>query len=175
MSMTTTALEVRLREAEQRAQEAENLISAAAVLHEAGIPPESPEAHSLFHELVQLPDEQAMRQALREATSAPTDGKDYTPEARELLAKKGLALPDGSFPIKDEGDLKNAIRAIGRAKDPAAAKAHIIKRAKALGATNCCQKTGRARHGNLILRSRSSSRRSASPRSTVGPGACARP
>ena len=154
MSMTTTALEVRLREAEQRAQEAENLISAAAVLHEAGIPPVSPEAHSLFHELVQLPVEQAMRQALREATSAPTDGKDYTPEARELLAKKGLALPDGSFPIKDEGDLKNAIRAIGRAKDPAAAKAHIIKRAKALGATNCCQKTGRARHGNLILRSR---------------------
>jgi hypothetical protein len=134
--MTTAALEVRLREAERRAQEAENVLSAAAVLHEAGIPPESAEAHTLFHELVQLPDEQAMRQALREAASAPTDGRDYTTEARELLAKEGKALPDGSYPIKDEGDLRNAIRAIGRAKDPAAAKAHIVKRAKALDATN---------------------------------------
>jgi hypothetical protein len=131
----TAVLEARLREAEQRAQEAENLISAAGALHEAGIPPDSPEAHSLFHELVQLPDEQAMRQALREAASAPTDGRDYTTEARELLAKEGKALPDGSYPIKDEGDLRNAIRAIGRAKDPAAAKAHIVKRAKALDAT----------------------------------------
>jgi hypothetical protein len=129
-------LEARLREAEQRAQEAENLISAATVLHEAGIRPESPEAHTLFHELVQLPDERAMRQALREAASAPTEGRDYTSAARELLAKEGKALPDGSYPIKDERDLKNAIQAIGRAKDPAAAKAHIVKRAKALGATD---------------------------------------
>jgi hypothetical protein len=77
-----------------------------------------------------------MRQALREAASAPTDGKTFTPEARELLAKEGKALPDGSYPIRDEGDLKNAIQAIGRAKDPAATKAHIIKRAKALGAAH---------------------------------------
>jgi hypothetical protein len=43
-------------------------------------------------------------------------------------------MPDGSFPIKTVADLKNAVRAVGRAKDPASAKRHIIKRAKALGA-----------------------------------------
>jgi hypothetical protein len=42
-------------------------------------------------------------------------------------------MPDGSFPIADEEDLHNAIQAIGRAKDPEAAKAHIKKRARALG------------------------------------------
>ena len=42
-------------------------------------------------------------------------------------------MPDGSFPIRNEQDLKDAIKAHGRAKDQASAKAHIIKRAKALG------------------------------------------
>jgi len=42
-------------------------------------------------------------------------------------------MPDGSFPIKTVKDLKNAIQAFGRAKDPAKAKAHIKARAKALG------------------------------------------
>jgi hypothetical protein len=44
-----------------------------------------------------------------------------------------MALPDGSYPIKTEGDLKNAIQAFGRAKDKEAAKRHIMKRARALG------------------------------------------
>ena len=56
-------------------------------------------------------------------------------KTRHALAKKGLALPDGSFPIRNTDDLENAIHDVGRAKDPAAAKKHIIKRAKALGAT----------------------------------------
>lgn len=54
-------------------------------------------------------------------------------EKREKAAASGNALPDGSFPINNVEDLKNAIQAFGRAKDKAAAKAHIIKRAKALG------------------------------------------
>jgi hypothetical protein len=131
--------EQRAQDAELRAQEAENLISATVVLSEAGFTADDaddPECSRLFHEIVQLPDEQAMRRHLREAASAPTDGKTYTADTRELLAKEGKALPDGSYRIKDEGDLKNAIQAIGRAKDPAAAKAHIIKRAKALSATH---------------------------------------
>lgn len=49
------------------------------------------------------------------------------------MADRGLALPDGSYPIKDEADLKNAIQSYGRAKDKERAKAHIIKRARALG------------------------------------------
>lgn len=57
-------------------------------------------------------------------------------EERSSLASAGKALPDGSFPIANESDLRNAIQAFGRAKDKSAAKAHIIKRAKALGKTS---------------------------------------
>jgi phage I-like protein len=58
---------------------------------------------------------------------------DFTKEQREKLASEGKAMPDGGYPIRDEADLKNAIAAIGRASNPAAAKAHIKKRAAALG------------------------------------------
>ena len=60
----------------------------------------------------------------------------FTAEQREELAEKGLALPDGSYPIENKQDLRNAIQAFGRAKNPGAVKKHIIKRAKALGATD---------------------------------------
>lgn len=58
----------------------------------------------------------------------------YSEESRTEMAKKGTAMPDGSYPIKDVSDLRNAIQAYGRAKDKNATKAHIIKRAMALGA-----------------------------------------
>lgn len=60
----------------------------------------------------------------------------YIPEAaREKAAEKGQALPDGSFPIRNIKDLKNAVQAYGRAKasKKAAVRKHIMKRAKALG------------------------------------------
>ncbi len=57
----------------------------------------------------------------------------YSREQREEMAENGEALEDGSFPIADEADLKNAIQAFGRAGDKAAAKAHIMKRAEELG------------------------------------------
>jgi len=57
----------------------------------------------------------------------------YSEEDRAKMTEGGEALPDGSYPIKDEEDLKNAIQAFGRAKDKEAAKAHIMKRAKDLG------------------------------------------
>ena len=60
----------------------------------------------------------------------------YIPEkVREKAAEKGQALPDGSFPIRNIKDLKNAVHAYGRAKasKKAAVRKHIIKRAKALG------------------------------------------
>jgi hypothetical protein len=60
---------------------------------------------------------------------------------RAALAGSGNALPGGSFPIKNVADLKNAIQSIGRAKDKAAAKALIIRRAKELGATELLPKT----------------------------------
>lgn len=59
--------------------------------------------------------------------------RKFSDTEREKLAKEGKALPDGSFPINSTRDLKNAIKAHGRAKDPDEAKAHIIKRAKDMG------------------------------------------
>jgi hypothetical protein len=59
--------------------------------------------------------------------------REFSTAERQKLAKSGAAMSHGGFPIKNESDLRNAIRAIGRAKNPAAAKAHIKKRARALG------------------------------------------
>lgn len=58
---------------------------------------------------------------------------NFSAKQRKSFAAKGQALPDGSFPVRNADDLKDAIRLIGHAKNPAAAKAHIIKRARALG------------------------------------------
>lgn len=62
--------------------------------------------------------------------------RDFDTSSRKKAAAAGQALPDGSFPIITAEDLSNAIQAFGRAKDKAAAKAHIIKRARALGKTS---------------------------------------
>ena len=62
--------------------------------------------------------------------------RKFSKEQRMELADKGMALPDGSFPIENEQDLKNAIRAYGRAKDKDRAKAWVIKRAKEMGKVN---------------------------------------
>lgn len=60
--------------------------------------------------------------------------KDFTPDERKMAAMTGHAMKDGSFPINNVDDLKNAVTAHGRAKDPEKAKAHIKTRARALGA-----------------------------------------
>ena len=60
---------------------------------------------------------------------------DFTAAQRKSEAKSGVALPDGSFPIRNAQDLANARQAIGRAnpsKRPAV-RAHIAARAKDLG------------------------------------------
>lgn len=53
-------------------------------------------------------------------------------EKRQKLAKEGKALPDGSFPISNVEDVKNAVQAYGRAKPGkrAAVRRHIQKMAK---------------------------------------------
>lgn len=58
--------------------------------------------------------------------------RDVSQDERDRRADDGTAMDDGSYPIANCSDLKNAIQAIGRAKDPAATKAHIRKRASAL-------------------------------------------
>lgn len=63
-------------------------------------------------------------------------GGEWSKDARKKAVKKGEAYGEGSFPIRDKADLKRAIQAFGRAKDKAKAKAHIIRRARALGAVS---------------------------------------
>lgn len=77
-----------------------------------------------------LEDEMKTQEQLTAAT--------FTAKEREKDAAKGFAMPDGSFPIENRGQLADAIRSLGRAKpeDRAKVKAHIVKRAKALGATD---------------------------------------
>ena len=60
--------------------------------------------------------------------------REFSTAARERMAGAGTAMPDGSFPIANRADLMNAIRSVGRAKDYGAARAHIIRRARALNA-----------------------------------------
>ena len=59
--------------------------------------------------------------------------KEFDTAERDKLSKTGAAMSDGSFPVTDEKDVKNAVRDWGRAGSKADVKAHIIKRAKALG------------------------------------------
>lgn len=60
--------------------------------------------------------------------------RDYSADERKSMAKKGHAMPDGSYPIADAEDLDNAIHAVGRGNaDHDAIRRHIIKRAAALG------------------------------------------
>jgi len=53
---------------------------------------------------------------------------------RKKLTARGEAMKDGSFPIRDVEDLRNAIQSVGRAKDYDAAKRWIMKRARELDA-----------------------------------------
>jgi hypothetical protein len=56
-------------------------------------------------------------------------------KTRGKLAEQGKALPDGSYPIRNVSDLKNAIHSYGRSKESEreTVKNHIIKRARELG------------------------------------------
>jgi ATP-dependent Clp endopeptidase proteolytic subunit ClpP len=58
----------------------------------------------------------------------------YNTDDRKRMAGNGQAMGDGSYPIADAEDLDNAIHAVGRGgADHDKIRAHIIKRAKALG------------------------------------------
>ena len=61
---------------------------------------------------------------------------EFTKEERKKLAKEGLALPDGSFPIRNKQDLRDAIAAIGLGRNYQKTKKWIIKRARELDAVD---------------------------------------
>jgi hypothetical protein len=76
--------------------------------------------------------------------------RDFSQAERDKAADSGAAMPDGSFPIKSVADLHNAIRLAGNAKDPAAARAHIKSRAKALGAEDQIPDTWKLTDSTLV-------------------------
>lgn len=58
----------------------------------------------------------------------------YSAADRKAMAGNGQAMKDGSYPIKDEADLDNAIHAVGHGgADHDAIRRHVITRAKSMG------------------------------------------
>lgn len=80
-----------------------------------------------------IPEEKIMEKKM---DAFELEKKDFNAKQRRQMAGRGQAMPDGSYPIGNEQDLKNAIQAFGRAKNPSAVKRHIITRARALGLTD---------------------------------------
>lgn len=77
-----------------------------------------------------------LKMILKNKVDDSSNKTKFTEEERKKLAKEGLALPDGSFPIRNKQDLKDAIKAIGLSRDYDTAKKWIIKRARALNAVD---------------------------------------
>jgi HK97 family phage prohead protease len=69
--------------------------------------------------------------AKKRAKKVPTDTDRTSVSTKDR--KSRMTMEDGSFPIGNTNDLKNAIQAHGRAKDKDAAKRHIMNCAKKLG------------------------------------------
>lgn len=74
----------------------------------------------------------------------------FSTKERENLAKKGEALPDGSFPIRNTQDLKDAIKSVGRAKNPERAKRWIKRRARELGKEDLLPDTWKAEDYEIL-------------------------
>ena len=70
------------------------------------------------------------------AANEDIEKKAYTDAERKDMVSDGRAMSDGSYPIANKQDLENAIKAVGRAKDKVAARAHIERRARELGMTD---------------------------------------
>ena len=62
------------------------------------------------------------------------DKGEFSAGEREKDAEEGVAMPDGSYPIRSAKDVENAVRDYYRSGKKADVKAHIIARAKAIGA-----------------------------------------
>ena len=83
----------------------------------------------LGYETLQEPDIQEI-----EAEAAEIALKNaYSQSVRNELAKAGIAMPDGSFPILVHNDLMNSVQASKRAVNQKDVREHIIIRAKTIG------------------------------------------
>ena len=94
--------------------------------------------------------------------------REFSAEEREKDAEAGVAMPDGSYPIKSAGDVENAARDYNRSGQKPDVKAHIIARAKAIGAENALPDDWTKRAINpsprSLRRARRTMRRRRSPR-----------
>ena len=66
--------------------------------------------------------------------SRPDDSDDDRDAELAADAETGVALPDGSYPIRTAKDVENAVKDFSRFGQKADVKAHIIRRARAIGA-----------------------------------------
>lgn len=73
------------------------------------------------------------REDVPEPSNEIPEFREISDEERDRLVDEGKALPGGSYPIANVEDLRNAIQAIGRAKEPEKVRRHIKKRARELG------------------------------------------
>lgn len=84
---------------------------------------------------------EAVENEMDEAWSEDGLVKYVSAAARRKYAKTGVAMPNGDFPIPDEGHLRSAIGRLGNYKgNKEKAKRHIIRRARALGLTHLLPK-----------------------------------
>ncbi|MDE1828474.1 MAG: hypothetical protein KGH65_04920 [Candidatus Micrarchaeota archaeon] len=86
------------------------------------------------------------------AVEPQIEKREFSDKERSRLADKGHAMPDGSYPIETVGDLKNAIQSFGRAKNPAAVKRHIKKRARELGRADLIPENWKSALADTVVR-----------------------
>lgn len=73
----------------------------------------------------------------------PEVARSFSAEKIRQMVKKGWAMADGRYPIENVGDLRNAIRLRNNGKgDKSKIRAHIVKRGRALGATDLLKQAG---------------------------------
>lgn len=123
----------------------DELLKAEEVLFEKGDCPEDDGVdYTVDEPEEEIDDVEKAEEVLFDEDDTDIFKADFSEKERKKLAKKKEAMPDGSFPIRNTSDLKNAIQAVGRAKDPDKAKAWIKKRAKALGKEDLLPDTWKA-------------------------------
>lgn len=123
----------------------DELLKAEEVLFEKGECPEDDGVdYTVDEPEEEIDDVEKAEEVLFDEDDTDIFKADFSEKERKKLAKKKEAMPDGSFPIRNTSDLKNAIQTVGRAKDPDKAKAWIKKRAKALGKEDLLPDTWKA-------------------------------
>lgn len=85
------------------------------------------------------------------------EARKFSGKERSKLADKGVAEPNGSYPIANKKDLANARKDIARSSDPTSVdRAHIVQRAKSLGVTAGGAGSGRHKEASDGPRARTS-------------------